>query len=82
MRHGTELDFHQLRVEAERAVKESSLSQTEIGRKLGVSRSAMSRALSETGSKFSNLQRQIVEYLTGYQVERQVRFKVRKPDSD
>lgn len=78
MRDGTEMDYQELLSEAAGAVEASGKSQSEIGREIGVTSGAMSRALSEPGPKFQELQRRIIQHLTPYQVERQVTFKARR----
>jgi len=80
MREGMEMDYEALCDEASRIVAESNYSQTKLADELGVSTGAMSRALSESGPKFSRLQRRILERLTPYQVEEHVVFRVESKD--
>ena len=78
MQPGTEMNYEELRAEAARLVAESDKSQIKIGEELDVSSGAISRAISETGSKFANLQRRIIRLLTPYRVEEEVTFRVRE----
>jgi len=75
MEEGMELDYEELCRQAALIVEESKYTQLEIGKELGVSSGAMSRALSETGPKFSSLQRRIIERLTSYRIEQRVVFR-------
>jgi len=59
---------------AQKAVDNAQVSQSEIARQLGVHRSTVSRALSESGPKFQDLQRRIIDRLTPYRVQRRVTF--------
>ena len=81
MRKGQKLDYEALRREAKAAIEGSGKSQAQVGRELGVSRGAVSRAVKETGSKLASLQRRIIEHLTDYRLEEETRFRVRhEPD--
>lgn len=80
MQNGMEMDYEALCEEAARLVSESRYSQTQLADELGVSTGAMSRALSESGPKFSRLQRRILERLTPYQIEEHVVFRVKSND--
>lgn len=80
MHNGMEMDPEALCEEAARVVSESSYSQTQLADELEVSTGAMSRALSESGPKFSRLQRRILERLTPYQIEEHVVFRVKSTD--
>jgi len=81
MRDGTELDFEGLRKEAAAAVEDAGRSQSEVARELDVHRSAVSRAVKESGPRLSELQRRIIRHLTPYRIERRVTFKAHK-DAD
>ncbi len=78
MQAGMEMGYEDLRKEAARVVSESDRSQVRIGEELEVSSGAVSRAISETGSKFANLQCRIIRLLTSYRVVEEVTFKVKK----
>jgi DNA-binding phage protein len=80
MRDGTEMGFSELRAEAETAINAAGKSYAEVARDLGVHRTAVARAVNENGPKFQSLQRRIVEHLTLYRIERQVRFKAHRND--
>lgn len=80
MRDGTELDFEELRAETAAAVDESAESQAAVARELGVHRSAVSRAVKETGPRLQELQRRILRHLTPYRIERHVYFKAHRED--
>ena len=80
MRQNQKLDYEQLREEAEKAVKSSAMSQTEIARSLGKSDGAISRALKEAGPTLAGLQRTIIEHLTTFKIVEETTFRaVRKP---
>jgi predicted transcriptional regulator len=80
MQDGKEMDYDALCEEAARAVSKSSYNQTQLANELGVSTGAMSRALSESGPKFSRLQRRVLERLTPYQIEKHVVFRAKSDD--
>jgi len=80
MRDGMEMDYEILCNEAARIFAESNYSQTQLADELEVSTGAMSRALSESGPKFSRLQRRILERLTPYRIEEYVVFRVESND--
>lgn len=80
MHDGMEMDYEALCKEASRAVTESDYSQTQLADELEVSTGAMSRALSESGPKFSRLQRKILERLTSFRIEEQVVFRAKSRD--
>lgn len=75
-----EMDYEALCEEAARVVAESGYSQTQLADELEVSTGAMSRALSESGPKFSRLQRRILERLTPYRIKEHVVFRVESDD--
>lgn len=68
------MDYEALRREATQTVEQSGSTQTEIANELEVTAGALSRALSESGPKFSRLQRRILQHLTPYRIERHVVF--------
>lgn len=78
MQNKMKLDYEELREQAVRAVDESDFTQSRLAMELNVSTGAISRALSESGSKFSSLQQRIIEYLTPYRVEQHVVFEVQR----
>lgn len=82
MQSGQELDHEALRRETEAAVERSGKSQSQVGRELGVSRGAVSRAVKEAGGKLSNLQCRIIEHLTPYRLDEETRFRVRRPSEE
>jgi len=82
MQDGMEMDHEALRREASRAVSESDYNQTKLSNELGVSTGAISRALSESGPKFSRLQREVLEKLTPFRIEKRVLFKAEITKSD
>ena len=61
---------------AQQAVDNAQVSQSELARQLDVHRSTVSRALSEGGPKFQDLQRRIIDRLTPYRVQRRVTFQL------
>lgn len=69
MRPGQVLTDDDLRREAEAAVEASGMNQSQVADALGVHRSTVSRALSQTGGTFTTAQRQIIALLTDYVVE-------------
>ena len=84
MKDGQRLTHEELQRAARRAYRASDLKQTDIAEALGVSQASISQALSTPGQKFARLQRRIVELLTPYTVEKEVRFVVRRkaPERD
>jgi hypothetical protein len=74
------MGLSELRAEAETAIDAAGKSYAEVVRDLGVHRTAVARAVNENGSKFQSLQHRIVEHLTLYRIERQVRFKAHRND--
>lgn len=80
MNDGRTMDYEALRQEAHRVVVQSGSTQTEIADELDVSAGALSRALSESGPKFSRLQCRILQHLTPYRIERQVVFTAIRRD--
>lgn len=80
MHNGLEMDYEALCEEAARVVAESNYSQTKLADELEVSTGAMSRALSESGPKFSRLQRRILERLTPYRIKEHVVFRAESHD--
>jgi len=72
------MNYDELRERAARAVSESGRTQVRLADELDVSPGAMSRALSESGPKFSNLQRRIIEHLTPYRIEQRVVFEAQR----
>lgn len=77
MQDGMEMDYEALCEEAARLVSESGYSQKQLANELEVSTGAISRSLSESGPKFSRLQRRILERLTPYRIDEYVVFKVK-----
>ncbi len=75
MRDGTELSFDELRDETAAAVDESGKSQAAVARELDLHRSAVSRAVKESGPRVQKIQRRVLRHLTPYHVERRVYFK-------
>jgi len=75
---GDEVYHPGLRLYARKAVKESEKSQSDVARELDVHRSAVSRALLETGPNLEKMQARIVEHLTPFELERREAF-VKKP---
>jgi transposase-like protein len=80
MREGTELSYEELRAEARQAVEASGKAYAEVARELDVHRTAVARAVKEEGEKFQRLQREIIQHLTPYRIERVVRFKARRDE--
>lgn len=80
MRDGTELSFDELRDETAEAVEESGRSQAEVARELDMHRSAVSRAVKESGPRVQKIQRRVIQHLTPYRVDRHVYFKAHRED--
>jgi transcriptional regulator with XRE-family HTH domain len=82
MRHGSRLDYAQLKSKAHEALSESGLTQQALAERLGVARSSVARAVTQAGPKFQQLQMQIIEALTEYTVERlkHVEFRTWRKD--
>ena len=80
MRHNQKLTLEDLRAAAAAAVEQSGRSQSDLARSFDVSRSAVSRALSEANSALVSLQRRIIEALTDYEVldEPEVLYTVKR----
>lgn len=76
MQSGQVLDYEALCRETEAAVERSGKSQSQVGRELGVSRGAVSRAVKEAGSKLASLQCRIIEHLTPYRLDEETHFRV------
>lgn len=80
MRDGTELSFEELQQETADAVEASDKSQSDVARELGLHRSAVSRAVKESGPRVQKIQRRVLRHLTPYRVERRVYFKAHRED--
>lgn len=80
MRDGTEMSFGQLRDETAAAVDESGKSQSQVARELDMHRSAVSRAVKESGPRVQSIQRHVLRHLTPYRIERRVSFKAYRED--
>jgi len=80
MRDGTEMSFDELRDETAAAVDKSGKSQAEVARELDLHRSAVSRAVKESGPRVQKIQRRVLRHLTSYRIERRVRFKAHRED--
>jgi predicted transcriptional regulator len=80
MRDGTELGFDELRDETAAAVDESGKSQAAVARELDLHRSAVSRAVKESGPRVQKIQRRVLRHLTPYHVERRVYFKAHRDE--
>lgn len=80
MRDGTEMDFDGLREETASAVGESGKTQSEIARELDLHRSAVSRAVKESGPRVQKIQRRVLRHLTPYRVEQRTYFKAQRED--
>ena len=74
MQNGMEMDYDELCQTAAAIVSASDFTQTEVAEALSVTTGAMSRALSESGPKFSSLQCRIIEYLTPCDVKQKITF--------
>lgn len=72
VRHGQTLGYETLQAEARDAITASGESQNAVGKRLGVSSAAISRALNEKpegdNRPFASLLRRIIEELTDYTV--------------
>lgn len=80
MRDGTELSFEELRQETASVVEKSGKSQAAVARELDLHRSAVSRAVKETGPRVQKIQRRVLRHLTPYRIERRVYFKAHRED--
>lgn len=72
------LTYEELRQRAADVVETSGKKQSEVAKALGLHKSTLSRALSETGGKHQSTQIRVIEHLTDCRVERQVRFVLRE----
>lgn len=81
---GTRLDYGSLRKTAKEVLDESEFTQQEIADELGVARTSIAKAVTQTGPKFQQLQMRILETITDCEVERQehVEFVLREKDAD
>jgi DNA-binding transcriptional regulator LsrR (DeoR family) len=70
VRHGSKLGYQELQEEAHQALSASDWTQQEVADELGVTRTSVAKAVTQAGPKFQNLQMQIIETLTDYEVER------------
>jgi len=70
VRHGSKLDYQELQEEAHQALSASDRTQQEVADELGVTRTSVAKAVTQAGPKFQQLQMQIIEALTEYNVER------------
>lgn len=77
MRHGKTYDVETIRQKAAKAADDSGLSRVEIAAELGVTASAVSRALSENErpGHFLKLQREIIALLTDYRIEESPEYR-------
>jgi len=75
-----ELDAEGLRKEAEQAVDESPYTQSDIAKKLDVSRASVNRALNTSGPKFEKLRCRIIELLKPCRVEQKRTFVLHPED--
>ena len=84
VKHGTSLDYDGLRETAKRVLDESSYTQQEMADELGVARTSVAKAVTQSGPKFQRLQMRILEVVTDYEVERRehVEFILRKKESE
>jgi predicted transcriptional regulator len=80
MRDGTEMSFDELRDETAAAVDESGKSQAAVARELDMHRSAVSRAVKESGPRVQKIQRRVLRHLTPYRIDRRVRFKAHREE--
>ena len=82
VRHGSKLDYKQLKDEAYQALSDSDLTQQELAEQLGVARTSVAKAVTQAGPKFQRLQMEIIEALTEYDVERRkhVEFRTWRKD--
>jgi hypothetical protein len=77
VRHGSKLDFHDLKEEAHRLARKAPETYAEIAAALDVSENAVAKAVTTAGPKFQRLQMRIVELFSNYQVERRKRVEFR-----
>lgn len=76
MHDGQTMTYDELQQAAAQTIDDAGTSQAQVARELGVTRGAVSRAVKEPGSSLFELQRRIVEHLTGFRVEREVETKI------
>lgn len=84
-RDGQKLSYEELRDEVAEAVEEYDGTQSDIARRLDVSRAAVSRATREDGATLASLQRRILKLLRpNYKLEEEVtvRFRVIREDDE
>ena len=77
MKNGQTISYEELRQAAAQAIDEAGISQAQVARDLDVTRGAVSRAIKEPGATFYDLQRRIIEHLTDFRVEKEVRITIR-----
>ncbi len=70
LRHGSKLSYEELQEQTHRLALTADLTYQEIADELGVSQTAVSKAVTTSGAKFQRLQMRIVELLSEYEVER------------
>lgn len=84
VRHGSKLSYDELQHEAHQALQESNYTQQEMADRLDVTRPSIAKAVTQPGPKFQQLQMQIIEALTDYDMVREetVRFRVSRKDRE
>ena len=84
MRHNERMSLDGLREATAKAVADSGKTQRQVAEDLGVTPGAISRALNETNSALAGLQRRIIEHLTGFRLEEEVRvtYVAKQADAD
>ncbi|MCS3616691.1 hypothetical protein [Salinibacter ruber] len=82
MRHRQTLTYDDLQSEARSRLRESDVTQAKMADWLDVNRTTIAKAVTQPGPKYQQLQMQVLEKLTGYEIEREekVRFRVRRTD--
>lgn len=71
------LDYEELQTEARKLVQDSDMSQSEIADELGVTRSIVGKAITlDPGPRYTKTQVRIIELLTDFDVQEEVRFRV------
>ena len=82
VRHGETLTYDQLRERAalafSKAEDRDGLTRTALAERLKVSLPTVSRALTESGGRYANVQRKIIADLTGYSVAEEPEFRVKR----
>lgn len=79
VKHNSRLTLKEHQEYARSLVNKSTMTQAEVAEELGVTRVAVGKAVTQAGTRRLALQTRIVEHLTDFEVEKEVRIRYRKP---